>query len=142
MPEAPPCVIGRVASFPLPGQILHHSGSHPITQATVQHITAQELQVLLASDNTSDKPRVLDVREDWELAQASLPGAVHIPMGQIPKRYQELDSTQAWVVVCHHGMRSLQVAQFLASKGFTAVSNLAGGIDAWAEQVDPGMPRY
>jgi rhodanese-related sulfurtransferase len=104
----------------------------------VQQIPPQTLQQMLADA----RPVVLDVREDWEYAHAHLPGSVHIPMGQIPARFGELDATQPLVVVCHHGMRSLQVAQFLEKKGFTSVCNLTGGIDAWAEQVDPAMPRY
>jgi rhodanese-related sulfurtransferase len=104
----------------------------------VQQISPQELQKL---SNTT-KPTVLDVREEWEYAQAHLPGSVHIPMGQIPARFNELDAAQPVVVICHHGMRSLQVGQFLEKKGFTQVSNLAGGLDAWAEQIDPSMPRY
>jgi rhodanese-related sulfurtransferase len=108
------------------------------TSRGVRQITPQELQQRLAAD----APVILDVREDWELAQARLPDCVHIPMGQIPARYAELDAGRPVVVVCHHGMRSLQVAQFLEKKGFTDVGNLVGGLDAWAEQVDPSMPRY
>lgn len=104
----------------------------------MQQISPKFLKELL--DTT--KPLVLDVREDWELAQAVLPGAVHIPMGQIPARLAELDVSQPVVVICHHGMRSQQVAEFLEKKGFTAVSNLSGGIDAWSEQIDPSVPRY
>ena len=104
----------------------------------MKQLTPQELQQALADAGLL----LLDVREDWEYAQAHLPDSLHIPMGQIPSRYKELDTTQPVVVVCHHGMRSFQVAQFLEKKGFAYVSNLAGGIDAWAEQVDPSMPRY
>lgn len=85
---------------------------------------------------------VVDVREDSEVAIAHLKGALHIPMGKLPTRFRELDAAEPVVVFCHHGLRSQQVAQFLESKGFSQVSNLAGGIDAWAEQVDPAMPRY
>jgi rhodanese-related sulfurtransferase len=104
----------------------------------VQEISPQNLQQLM----TTASPVILDVREDWEFAQAHLPGSVHIPMGQIPARYAELDASRQVVVVCHYGTRSLQVVQFLEKKGFATVSNLAGGLDAWAEQVDPAMPRY
>ncbi len=104
----------------------------------VQQITPQALQQQISNA----KPVLLDVREDWEYAQAHLPDSLHIPMEQIPARYKELDTTQPVVVICHHGMRSLQVAQFLERKGFVYVSNLVGGIDAWAEQLDPTMLRY
>ena len=91
-------------------------------------------------------PLLLDVREDWEVAFAAirLTGAPqrHIPMGQIPERLAELDRAQPVVCVCHHGMRSAQVAHFLAREGFETVYNLAGGIDAWSLQVDATVPRY
>jgi rhodanese-related sulfurtransferase len=63
-------------------------------------------------------------------------------MGDIPSRLTELDPEAEWVVVCHHGIRSAQVAIYLARAGFDRVSNLTGGIDAWALEVDPAMPRY
>jgi rhodanese-related sulfurtransferase len=105
----------------------------------VQQITPQQLQQMLAQNPA---PVLLDVREDWEYAQAKLANSLHIPMGQIPARSVELDKIQPTVVICHHGMRSQQVAEFLEKKGFTSVSNLAGGIDAWSEQIDPSVPRY
>lgn len=85
---------------------------------------------------------LLDVREPWEYEHCHLEGSLHIPMGQIPNRHQELNQNQEIVVVCHHGMRSLQVAQYLEKIGFKNVSNLNGGIDAWAREVDPEMPVY
>lgn len=85
---------------------------------------------------------LLDVREPWEYEHCHLEGSLHIPMGQIPNRHQELNQNQEIVVVCHHGMRSLQVAQYLEKIGFKNVSNLNGGIDAWAREVDPDMPVY
>lgn len=104
----------------------------------MHEIPPQTLQQLLHDT----PPLLLDVREEWELEQARLAGTLHIPMAQIPSRFRELDATAHIVVVCHHGMRSQQVAQFLKSKGFARVDNLAGGLDAWADQVDPSMPRY
>ena len=65
-----------------------------------------------------------------------------LPMQQIPSRLQELPADADIVVVCHHGMRSLQVAQFLKQSGLERVFNLSGGIAAWAAQVDPDMPQY
>lgn len=115
-----------------------HDAVSPHRVRPVEQISPQTLQQQL----NSTQPVIVDVREDWEYAQAHLPGSVHIPMGQIPARFSELDAKQPVVVVCHHGMRSLQVAQYLEKKGFASVSNLAGGVDAWAEQVDPSMPRY
>jgi rhodanese-related sulfurtransferase len=85
---------------------------------------------------------VLDVREPEEIRLAAFPGAIHIPMGEIPSRLAELDADAEWVVVCHHGIRSAQVAMYLARSGFERVSNLSGGIDAWSLTVDPATPRY
>jgi rhodanese-related sulfurtransferase len=85
---------------------------------------------------------LLDVREPEELLLAQLPGAVHIPMGEVPGRLHELDPDADIVVFCHHGIRSASVAQFLAQRDFGHVVNLAGGIDAWSVLVDPSVPRY
>ncbi len=89
-----------------------------------------------------DKAVLLDVREPWEYEQVHVEGARHIPMGQIPDRLGELDPKARYVVICHHGSRSQQVAQFLMSKGYGQVANLAGGIDAWAQALDPNLARY
>jgi rhodanese-related sulfurtransferase len=85
---------------------------------------------------------LLDVREPSEYALVHIEGARHIPMGQVPERLGELDSAQSYVVMCHHGSRSQQVALFLASRGYGQVVNLAGGIDAWATELDPDLARY
>ena len=89
---------------------------------------------------------LLDVREAWEFALAAIriDGAqtLHIPIGEIPQRLAELDPAQPVVCICHHGMRSAQVVAFLERQGFDTAYNLAGGIDAWSAQVDPGVPRY
>ncbi len=84
----------------------------------------------------------LDVREDHELAICRIDGALHIPMGQIPERYQALPTDAPLVVFCHHGMRSLNVVQFLEAKGFENALNMGGGIHAWAHELDPGMRQY
>jgi rhodanese-related sulfurtransferase len=94
------------------------------------------------ADTARPAPQVLDVREPWEVATASLPGAIAIPMGQIAARAGELDPSRPVVCLCHHGMRSMQVAMFLDRRGFADVWNLPGGIDAWAREVDPSCPTY
>lgn len=85
---------------------------------------------------------ILDVREGFERDICKIDGTVAIPMGQIADRWQELDSDKEWIVHCHHGMRSLRVTQFLRERGFRHVQNMAGGIHAWAEQIEPGMRKY
>ena len=85
---------------------------------------------------------LLDVREDAELAICKIEGALHIPMGEIPARAEALPREQPLIVFCHHGMRSLNVCQFLEAKGFANTINMAGGIHAWSAEVDPEMTRY
>ena len=85
---------------------------------------------------------LLDVRNDWELAIAPVPDAVHIPMAEIPQRLGELDPMRETVVICRSGGRSLRVAQFLEQQGFRSVSNLAGGVLAWSREIDPSIPEY
>lgn len=85
---------------------------------------------------------ILDVREDWELAAANLPGAVHITMDMLPESLDQIPKDQDVVVVCHHGGRSTQVAFWLSTQGYTRVMNLVGGIDRWAVEVDQNLPRY
>jgi rhodanese-related sulfurtransferase len=89
-----------------------------------------------------DTLTIVDVREPEEIAIAPFPGAVHIPMGDIPSRISEIDPDSEIVVVCHHGLRSAQVAGYLARMDFARVLNLAGGIDAWSMEVDPAVRRY
>jgi rhodanese-related sulfurtransferase len=85
---------------------------------------------------------LLDVREPEELELARLPGAVHIPLAELPKRLAELDPQRPIVAFCHHGVRSELAARLLERNGFTEVAHLSGGIDAWAQTVDPALPRY
>ncbi len=85
---------------------------------------------------------VLDVREDDEVTLASFAGATHIPMSEVPSRLDELSRNRDIIVLCHSGGRSSLVAAYLRSNGFPRVANLRGGIDAWSQQIDPGVPRY
>lgn len=85
---------------------------------------------------------LLDVREPWEVALANIAGSVHMPMHEIPARYRELSDTLPIIVLCHAGGRSQRAAEFLVTQGFTQVSNLAGGIDAWARAVDTSVATY
>jgi rhodanese-related sulfurtransferase len=91
-------------------------------------------------------PLVLDVREPWELQTASVQPQgfelLAIPMNEIPGRLSQLDAQRPVACLCHHGARSQRVALFLAQQGFDQVANIAGGIDAWSVERDPGVPRY
>ena len=92
------------------------------------------------------RPVLLDVREPWEVQTASVPpgdfDVVAIPMNEIPARLAELPQDRPVACLCHHGARSLRVAMFLAQQGYADVANVAGGIDAWSRERDPGIPRY
>lgn len=89
-------------------------------------------------------PVVLDVRNPDEIAVVALPGSIRIPMREVPARIAELEPhrDKPIVVHCHHGMRSARVQGFLIEQGFESVYNLEGGIDLYAELVDPSLPRY
>ena len=103
-------------------------------------ITARELQEYLAI--TDPPPLLLDVREAGEYAICHIAGSRHIPMNQVPQALDELDPERETIVICHHGMRSARVANYLEQVGFDKVINLTGGINAWACEVDPDMPTY
>ena len=105
----------------------------------MQEIAPLEFQTRWAQD---DRLVLLDVREDWELARASVDGATHIAMADIPQSLEKLDPKATIIVMCHSGARSARVAQFLEQNGFAPVFNLSGGIDRWACEVDTSVPRY
>lgn len=103
-------------------------------------IAAAELKTLRES---GAEVVVLDVREPWEVQTAHIGGSKHIPMGDIPARFnQELDPEDHIVVICHHGVRSLNVTAWLRQQGFEKVQSLRGGIDRWAREVDRTVPVY
>ena len=85
---------------------------------------------------------LIDVREPFETEIASVKGAELIPMRQMPEHARSLPRDEHLLIMCHHGGRSLRVTEYLRAQGYTAVSNVAGGIDAWAEQIEPAMRRY
>ena len=85
---------------------------------------------------------ILDVREHWEHQRARIEAAVLVPMAEIPHHLDELSRHKKLVVMCHHGVRSRQVCQFLEQQGFSEVYNLTGGINAWSSEVDPNVPSY
>jgi len=106
----------------------------------MQNISVEELETRLKQGG--NKPLLLDVREPWEFAICHIEGSKLIPMREIPSARQQLDSEQEIIVVCHTGVRSLQVCYYLQSEGFENVANLTGGVHAWATRVDPHMPTY
>lgn len=85
---------------------------------------------------------LLDVREPAELRIAQVQGAVHVPMMQVPARLADIPKDKSLLVMCHHGGRSQQVADWLMAQGYQNVHNVAGGIDAWATEIDASLSRY
>jgi rhodanese-related sulfurtransferase len=107
----------------------------------MQQITPRELDALLRQSG-EDAPLLLDVREPWEFGICRIEGAKLVPMRQIPSSLSQLDTERPTVVICHHGIRSQQVALYLEHNGFSRVINLRGGVAGWAQDVDPSMPTY
>lgn len=110
----------------------------------MQAIAARDLAQWLFESDPSGRPRpqLIDVRELWEFQTCHIPGSMLVPMGEIVGRIDDIDSSQPVVCICHHGARSAQVALFLESRGVAQTYNLTGGVDGWAQQVDPSFPRY
>lgn len=106
--------------------------------AAVREIGPRALSVRLVRGDIL----VVDVREEWEVATAAVEGARHIPMALIPAQQALLPRDREIAVLCHHGMRSAMVADYLRAAGHTRVLNITGGIDRWSVEVDPSVPRY
>ncbi len=112
-------------------------GSEP--QLSGPEVTAVTLRDELAA---AGGPLLIDVREPGEWEIVHLPGADLVPLGELPAVLSRLDSRRPIVTYCHHGIRSMKALEILRGAGFHDVRSLAGGIDAWAREVDPGMARY
>ena len=110
-----------------------------MTNGDLPEIAVQDLKEKL---DKGEKIVILDVREDFERAICKFPNSIHIPVGQIMQRYTELNPNGEIVAHCHRGGRSAYAAEFLIEKGFKNVKNLRGGIDAWANEIDPDMAKY
>jgi rhodanese-related sulfurtransferase len=106
----------------------------------VTPITPEKLAERLKAGSPS--VTLLDVRELDEREAARIEPSLHIPMNEVPARKAEIPRDRPLVVYCHSGTRSMMVAGYLEGQGFTGVSNLTGGIDAWSLRVDPTVPRY
>lgn len=112
-----------------------------MAEAPPMEIAPRDVQAMLQGD---EDVVLLDCREPKEHAIARVGAAQLVPMGDVPSRLQELQAhaDRTVVVMCHHGMRSLQVAQYLRRQGFDDVRSMAGGIDAWSREIDASVPRY
>ncbi len=107
----------------------------------MQQISAQQLDAWLR-DAARTRPQLIDVREPWEFDVCHIAGSTAMPLNSLPARWMTLDKEADIVMVCHHGARSFQAGLFLEQQGFSRIINLHGGVAAWAQQVDPAMPRY
>ncbi|GIL38368.1 rhodanese-like domain-containing protein [Roseiterribacter gracilis] len=105
-------------------------------------IPAIEVDELKRRRDAGETFAIIDVREPWEVAIASIPGSVNVPLAQLEARSAEIPNEGSLVVVCHHGGRSAHATTWLRGQGFTSAVNLDGGVDSWARNIDPSMPRY
>lgn len=144
-PHCPLC--GSAATVHSPAADLAMDNQKPDSQPPGDADAAYpaELSVHEAKQRLDSAPQrtlLLDVREPWETAIVAIAGAKQIPMRQVPEQLAGLPTDRQLLVLCHHGARSQRVAEYLRAHGFRNVSNVAGGIAAWAEQIDRSLPQY
>ena len=113
----------------------------------IEQLRPQEyINWLQAHASTEPKPLLIDVREGWEFESAHIKAMgfemVHWPMQTVPQEISSLDPQRPVAVLCHHGSRSMAVANFLEKQGFQTLINIQGGIHAWSEEIDPQIPQY
>ena len=89
-----------------------------------------------------NQPLLLDVREQWEFDYCKIEGSILIPMGELPANLSRLDADTDIIMICHHGIRSRQMGYYMEQAGFKNITNLEGGVEQWAEDVDKTMKRY
>lgn len=104
----------------------------------MQNLSPSQFQQYLRQEGVL----LLDVRMPDEVEIASLPGAINIPLHELPARHAELGQPAALAIYCHHGVRSLQAGRFLERQGHANLAPLEGGIDAWSTEIDPTLARY
>jgi len=113
----------------------------------MRHFTPQQLQDFLAeTDKNGMPPLLLDVREPWEFEYCHIENSVLIPMGELASELEslqdEIDHDREIIMICHHGIRSRQMGYYMEQAGYKNITNLDGGVEAWAENVEPTMKRY
>ncbi len=118
--------------------------THSSSRQPLPEITVKELAQTLAG--SLEALQLIDVREPWELETASLPNFVNLPLSEFAEWSHaiqtQFDPEKETFVLCHHGMRSAQMCQWLSNQGFTTIKNIVGGIDAYSVVVDSSIPRY
>ncbi|RZC79045.1 hypothetical protein C5167_003248 [Papaver somniferum] len=115
-------------------------------EAVLQDVQPEEFHIKMQDPSFHEEAQLLDVREPEEITQASLPGFEVLPLRQFGSWGSEVTTKfnpeKDTYVLCHHGVRSLQVAKWLQAQGFKRVFNIAGGIHAYSAKVDPSIPTY
>ncbi len=106
----------------------------------MRHFSPKQLRDYLAQTET--KPLLLDVREPWEFQYCSIKDSILIPMGELPNKLEELDPLRETIMICHHGIRSRQMGYYMEQAGFKSITNLDGGVERWAEDIETDMKRY
>ena len=105
-----------------------------------------DVQTLAQKLQAGEALQLIDVREPWEVETAAIAGFQNLPLSQFAtwemQIHSQFDSEAETIVMCHHGMRSAQMCQWLKNQGFTQAKNLTGGIDAYAAYIDPAIQRY
>jgi molybdopterin/thiamine biosynthesis adenylyltransferase/rhodanese-related sulfurtransferase len=136
----PDCAVcGQAPSITKPGDLAVACGAAPEAKIDVPAIAPEDLAASLGGP---DGPRLLDVRRPEEIGIAELPGALTIPLAELPGRLDELARDMTWVISCHKGARAKRAWQLMHDAGFVDIRILEGGIDAWAERIDPTLNRY
>lgn len=140
-PDCPVCGTQPIILEPkdLSGYCMPQTNSRDLVSDAHADISVQELKARLDRGET---PQVIDVREPFEFEICRLPGAVLIPLAQLPGRLAEIDRDREVILQCKVGARSARAAAFLRGQGFANARNLTGGILAWIDQVDPTLPKY
>jgi len=109
----------------------------------MRHFSPLQLHEYLSQLCESDTvPLLLDVREEWEFEYCNIEGSVLIPMGKLPSKLITLDPLREIIMICHHGIRSRQMGYYMEQMGFSSITNLDGGVEQWARDVEPTMNRY
>jgi len=105
----------------------------------IQSLVPLEIKKILETEKDA---KLIDVREKWEYDYAKIEGAENIPLSVFVHSLSQLDNNQKTIIYCHHGARSYQACSYLVRNGFKDVINMTGGIESWAETVEPEMARY
>jgi len=145
LPKVPTCQLcgDKRLPHPLPMPVQTSRAASSVLSGAVDYPI--ELSVAEARDilsHSSEGAVIIDVREPWETQICQVRGSKVIPMREVPEKLDSIPRDLHLLMMCHHGVRSRKVTDFLRSNGFAKVSNITGGIAAWADEIEPNMERY